>query len=1084
MKRMLINATQAEELRVAIVDGQTLYDIDIEQPSKEQKKSNIYKGRIVRLEPSLEAAFVEYGGGRHGFLSLKEISRDYFVPGIDPNKASMKEFLREGQEIVVQVDKEERGNKGAALTTFISLAGRYMVLMPNSPTAGGVSRRIEGDDRQALKDAMDALTIPDDMGVIIRTAGVGRDAEELQWDLNYLLQVWKSITEAALSKPSPFLIYQESRLIIRALRDYLRSDVGEILVDTPAMYEEAKDFMQSVMPHTLKKLKMYTDDIPLFNRFQIESQIEAAYERTLRLPSGGSIVMDQTEALTAVDVNSSRATKGGDIEETAYQTNIEAAEEVARQLRLRDLGGLVVIDFIDMGSGKHQRMVEDRLQAALKHDRARVQIGKISRFGLLEMSRQRLRPSLGESSQIICPRCDGHGRMRSVESLSLSILRLAEEHAMKENTGQVLVQAPTEIANYLLNEKRRAIVEIETRHESPILIVADTQLETPHFNVSRLREGELTEEIAKPSYHRTTPRKLEIHSLTRSQLNIPTTPAVTHVKPTQPAPVREAREEITAPMAAVATVKKPGLFARIASFFTASESQPTTTKTEHQEQRDRNARSGNDRNNRNNRPQRDSRGNQQRPQQSRNQVPNPQQAKPQQATPQQNKAPAPQSAKQPAKQEMLESAPVLDEAKQLEMQQRAEELKRKEMERREAQRQESYRREAERKAKREAERLAQLTAATATPGVEGEVLVPADPAVIQAVSETENVQADDEQSADGARRRRGRRGGRRRRRPDQGPQDPNAVQDENSAADFDDEDGDEEEIMSGDESASEQSKPSHLPAFIAPVLVSTMPVTRAESEFDDLDDQLSSENIAIATPAPAPIVESQVERTPVLAAAIAETKAEETAAPFINVTTPEVEKAEPVVVVVAAPKIEVEAIKPVFVSAETSPKITIELPVTAELLAAAPQPEVIAEVITKPVAAAAVSTVPPAFSAPAPVAAITPMPISTVPATVTAPAPVATAPTAIRSVPPAFSAPAPVAATIQAATVPATFTAPAQVAASAPTPSMSSVVPPAFSAPAPAAFVTPKAVETVQVAQTKVDASTENGQEGDQQKLI
>ncbi|HNV83967.1 MAG TPA: Rne/Rng family ribonuclease, partial [Arenimonas sp.] len=797
---MLINATQAEELRVAIVDGQTLYDIDIEQPSKEQKKSNIYKGRIVRLEPSLEAAFVEYGGGRHGFLSLKEISRDYFVPGIDPNKASMKEFLREGQEIVVQVDKEERGNKGAALTTFISLAGRYMVLMPNSPTAGGVSRRIEGDDRQALKEAMDALTIPDDMGVIIRTAGVGRDAEELQWDLNYLLQVWRSITEAALSKPAPFLIYQESRLIIRALRDYLRSDVGEILVDTPAMYEEAKDFMQSVMPHTLKKLKMYTDDIPLFNRFQIESQIEAAYERTLRLPSGGSIVMDQTEALTAVDVNSSRATKGGDIEETAFQTNIEAAEEVARQLRLRDLGGLVVIDFIDMGSGKHQRMVEDRLQAALKHDRARVQIGKISRFGLLEMSRQRLRPSLGESSQIICPRCDGHGRMRSVESLSLSILRLAEEHAMKENTGQVLIQAPSEIANYLLNEKRRAIVEIETRHESPILIVADEQLETPHFNVSRIREGELTEEIAKPSYHRTTPKKLEIHSLTRSQLNIPVTPAVTHVKPTQPAPVREAREEVTAAVAPAAVAKKPGLLARIASFFAGGESEPVKPKTETSERNDRGNRNNKDRNDRNSRGQRDSRGNQQRPQQNRNQAPSPQQAKPQQAAPQQNKAPAPQAVKQqPVKQEQLEQAPVLDEAKQLELQQRAEELKRKEMERREAQRQESYRREAERKAKREAERLAQLAAATANPGVDGEAQSTTDVQTTEAnagtTNTTVNAVADEEQGGEGARRRRGRRGGRRRRRPDQGPHDPNAAPNENSSADFDDEEGDEEDAI-------------------------------------------------------------------------------------------------------------------------------------------------------------------------------------------------------------------------------------------------------------------------------------------------
>lgn len=524
MKRMLINATQAEELRVAIVDGQTLYDIDIEQPSKEQKKSNIYKGRITRLEPSLEAAFVEYGGERHGFLPLKEISRDYFAAGVDHNKAGIRELLREGQEVVVQVDKEERGNKGAALTTFISLAGRYMVLMPNSPTAGGVSRRIEGEDRAALKEALDKLDIPDDMGVIIRTAGVGRDAEELQWDLDYLLQVWKSIAEAALTKPASFLIYQESRLIVRALRDYLRADVGEILVDTQELYETAREFMQQVMPQTLRKLKHYTDDIPLFNRFQIESQIEGAYERNVRLPSGGSIVVDQTEALTAIDVNSSRATKGSDIEDTAFQTNLEAAEEVARQLRLRDLGGLVVIDFIDMASNKHQREVENRLQNALKYDRARVQLGRISRFGLMEMSRQRLRPSLGESSQIVCPRCDGHGRMRSVESLSLSIIRVAEEHAMKENTGQVLVQAPVEIANYLLNEKRSALREIEQRHDAPIVIVADEQLHTPHYEVTRLRDNELGEESGKPSYQRGTPRKLPVHALTKAQLNIPVAP--------------------------------------------------------------------------------------------------------------------------------------------------------------------------------------------------------------------------------------------------------------------------------------------------------------------------------------------------------------------------------------------------------------------------------------------------------------------------------------------------------------------------------------------------------------------------------
>ncbi|CAE6769578.1 ribonuclease E [Xanthomonas sp. 3376] len=547
MKRMLINATQAEELRVAIVDGQTLYDIDIEQPSKEQKKSNIYKGRITRLEPSLEAAFVDYGAERHGFLPLKEISRDYFQAGVDHNKSTIRELLREGQEIVVQVDKEERGNKGAALTTFISLAGRYMVLMPNSPSAGGVSRRIEGEDRAALKEALDKLDIPDDMGVIIRTAGVGRDAEELQWDLDYLLQTWKAIAEAALSKPAAFLIYQESRLIIRALRDYLRADIGEILVDTPELYADAQEFMQQVMPQSLRKLKHYTDDIPLFNRFQIESQIEGAYERNVRLPSGGSIVVDQTEALTAVDVNSSRATKGSDIEETAFQTNLEAAEEVARQLRLRDLGGLVVIDFIDMASTKHQREVENKLQNALKYDRARVQLGRISRFGLMEMSRQRLRPSLGESSQIVCPRCDGHGRMRSVESLSLSIIRVAEEHAMKENTGQVLVQAPVEIANYLLNEKRSALREIEQRHESPIIIVADEQLHTPHYEVTRLRENELGEDSGKPSYQRGTPRKLPVHALTKAQLNIPAAPAVTSIKPSQPAPLRE---EAPAPVAA------------------------------------------------------------------------------------------------------------------------------------------------------------------------------------------------------------------------------------------------------------------------------------------------------------------------------------------------------------------------------------------------------------------------------------------------------------------------------------------------------------------------------------------------------
>ena len=598
MKRMLINATQAEELRVAIVDGQNLYDIDIEQPSQEQKKSNIYKGRITRLEPSLEAAFVEYGGERHGFLPLKEISRDYFASGVDHNKATIKELLREGQEVVVQVDKDERGNKGAALTTFISLAGRYMVLMPNSPTAGGVSRRIEGDDRAALKQAMDALAIPDDMGVIIRTAGVGRDAEELQWDLDYLLSVWKAVADAALAKPAPFLIYQESRLIIRALRDYMRADIGEILIDTNEMYAEAREFVEQVMPHNVRKLKHYTDDTPLFNRYQIESQIENAYERTVRLPSGGALVIDQTEALTAVDVNSARATKGGDIEETAFNTNLEAAEEVARQLRLRDLGGLVVIDFIDMNSNKHQRDVENRLQSALRFDRARVQLGRISKFGLMEMSRQRLRASLGESSQLVCPRCEGHGRMRSVESLSLSIIRVAEEHAMKDNTGQVLVQAPVEIANYLLNEKRNALREIENRHEAPIIIVADEQLHTPHYEVTRLRENELDEESSKPSYRRGTPRKLATIALTKANLNVPAAPVVTNVRPAQPAPMREPRPEptpvIPAPVPQVVRpVASGGIMGWLKGLF-GSEASATTNPRREQSQgeRGRNDRGG------------------------------------------------------------------------------------------------------------------------------------------------------------------------------------------------------------------------------------------------------------------------------------------------------------------------------------------------------------------------------------------------------------------------------------------------------------------------------------------------------------
>ncbi|WP_322520790.1 Rne/Rng family ribonuclease [Guyparkeria halophila] len=489
MKRMLINATHSEEIRVALVDGQRLYDIDIETPSREQKKANIYKATITRIEPSLEAVFVNYGANRHGFLPFKEISPEYFDPKAvdDKGRPIIKDALKEGQELIVQVEKEERGNKGAALTTLVSLAGRYLVVMPNNPKAGGVSRRIEGDDRAEIKAALAQLNVPAGMGLIVRTAGVGRDVEELQWDLDYLVQVWSAIHEAAESRQAPFLIYQESNLIIRALRDYMRNDIGEILIDEPTIYQQAMDFVQMVTPKVAEKIKLYDDPTPLFSRYQIEAQIESAYQRNVTLPSGGELVFDVAEAMTAVDINSGRNTKGQDIEDTAFNTNLEAAEEIARQLRLRDLGGLIVIDFIDMGSSKHQREVENRLRDSLKYDRARVQTSRISRFGLLEMSRQRLRASLEESSQHMCPRCNGQGVIRSVESLSLAILRLLVDEAMKDNTGRVIAQVPIDVATYLLNEKRDQINEIEQSNNVDLLLIPNINLETPHYEIERVR---------------------------------------------------------------------------------------------------------------------------------------------------------------------------------------------------------------------------------------------------------------------------------------------------------------------------------------------------------------------------------------------------------------------------------------------------------------------------------------------------------------------------------------------------------------------------------------------------------------------
>ena len=559
MKRMLINATQEEELRVALVDGQQLYDLDIESPGHEQKKANIYKGKITRVEPSLEAAFVDYGAERHGFLPLKEIARNYFPSGYSyQGRPNIKEVVREGQEVIVQIDKEERGTKGAALTTFISLAGSYLVLMPNNPRAGGISRRIEGDERTELKEALSGLTVPDGMGLIVRTAGVGKSPEELEWDLNVLLNHWDSIHKASQNRSAPVLIHQESNVIVRAIRDYLRRDVGEILIDNPVIFERAKSHIELVRPDFLNRVKLYKGDVALFNHFQIESQIESAFQREVRLPSGGSIVIDPTEALTSIDINSSRATKGGDIEETALQTNLEAADEIARQLRLRDLGGLIVIDFIDMTPVRHQREVENRLREAVHQDRARIQLGRISRFGLLEMSRQRLRPSLNESSSHICPRCQGQGVIRDNESLALSILRLIEEEAMKDNTEQVHAQVPVDVAAYLLNEKRSSIASLEQRNDVRVYIIPNQHLETPHYEVTRIRQNEIPEaasyelktEVAKPVYQ---PKQAQVIEREQPLLQgfvqapQPAAPAVTTAAP--------------APQATAAA--EPGLFGKL-----------------------------------------------------------------------------------------------------------------------------------------------------------------------------------------------------------------------------------------------------------------------------------------------------------------------------------------------------------------------------------------------------------------------------------------------------------------------------------------------------------------------------------------
>ncbi|CAA0118937.1 ribonuclease E [Zhongshania aliphaticivorans] len=606
MKRMLINATQPEELRVALVDGQRLFDLDIENRTRVQKKANVYKGTITRVEPSLEAAFVDFGAERHGFLPLKEISKEYFYrnPSDVSGRAKIKDLVKEGTQVIVQVEKEERGNKGAALTTFISLAGRYMVLMPNNPRAGGISRRIEGDERSELRDALSSINIPDSMGVIVRTAGVGRSSEELQWDLDYLLHLWSAIKQASEERKAPILILQESNVIIRAIRDYLRDDIDQVLIDAEESYNEAMHFVEQVMPHFKNKIRLYKDQVPLFNRYQIESQIESAFQREVQLPSGGSIVIDPTEALVSIDINSARATKGGDIEETALQTNLEAADEIARQLRLRDIGGLIVVDFIDMLAAKNQREVENRVRDAMEPDRARIQIGRISRFGLLEMSRQRLRPSLGETSAKVCPRCSGQGTIRDTNSLALSILRLVEEEANKEKSAEIRVVVPVNVASYLLNEKRTAIYDVEQRSGVRVVVIPTPALDTPHFEVMRLRDSDIGDE-KEISYKIVADLEAQAEALDEVTTSTPVPAAVVRtLAPKKPTPVAAETSSENTKVKSSSADNGEGFFSKLgkalSSLFKSAEPEPEPEPTPAPRPRNNNPRNNNRPGNRNN----------------------------------------------------------------------------------------------------------------------------------------------------------------------------------------------------------------------------------------------------------------------------------------------------------------------------------------------------------------------------------------------------------------------------------------------------------------------------------------------------
>ncbi|WP_445143748.1 Rne/Rng family ribonuclease [Dyella sp. Tek66A03] len=960
MKRMLINATQREELRVAIVDGQTLYDLDIEIPSREQKKANIYKGRITRVEPSLEACFIDYGAERHGFLPLKEIAREYFTQGLDPNKSNIRDLLKEGQEVVVQVEKEERGNKGAALTTFISLAGRYMVLMPNNPKAGGVSRRIEGEDRQALKEALEHLTVPDDVGLIVRTAGMGRDAEELQWDLDYLLQLWKAISNAASAQKAPFLIYQESKLFIRALRDYLRNDIGEILIDEESLFNDAREFMQQVMPNALRKLKLYRDDTPLFSRYQIETQIESAFDRQVRLPSGGSIVIDQTEALTAIDINSSKATKGSDIEETAFNTNCEAAVEIARQLRIRDAGGLIVIDFIDMDSPKHQREVEERLKDALKLDRARVQIGRISRFGLLEMSRQRLRPSLGEATQIVCPRCEGHGHIRGVESLALSTLRLIEEHAMKDNTGQVLVQVPPAVANFMLNEKRASVVEIELRNKVHVVIVADDNLETPHIEIQRIREADMGEH-SKPSYERLTAIEPSALPKMGQALGSGEQPAVSGIVPSTPAPVREETAEAPAPQiqparqAATAPAPTGGVISRLLGWFRSGAAPAAPAPVAKTESATASAR-GNRRDERGRQAQGAQSGNRQTQQQRREQQPqqpgqkgqqqakgNRQRGNDQAQAPRQQQGQSQAGKQEPRQQQQKSAADITGTQAQPERKQPSQQPRQEPRPPR-AQQPAAATQPSQPAQPSEQRPLVAPVAEAAEAAKEAAAAKP----VAEAITNDELANEDSpETEGSQARRRRGRRGGRRRRRHEDAAE-AGALPQEAADGGFD---LDDEDRSQDGGSPTGMAGPALVDAPVAPVAAAAAIATVVSVEIAERSARpapLTEETIAAAS-APAQAPEQSHE--PVLSAVAPTSFNLPTLPPIPEI---QAEKVEAETVKVEAPAVEpVTTVTPVAVAAArvtvTDEVIEVPTPVT---------PDVEATVVHAHVSAAAVEPAP------------------------------------------------------------------------------------------------------------------------------